>query len=175
MGSADSAVSYDITAMAIQSLAPYSSRTNVKTAVDNALTWMSTNHSRLIADSSEAISQTIVALTELGIDPTLGTRFIQNGKNLLDSLIDYKAGTGFAHEQGGNENDMATEQAAYALVSYERLVNDKKALYDMSDVAFIDPLDEKANLKAAIASAEGLVEADYTTESWQMLSATLMR
>jgi len=70
---------------------------------------------------------------------------------------------------------MATEQAAYALVAYDRFLNGKTALYDMSDVAPKTQLDAaKADRTAAIrAVTDGLRQADYTTESWNALQAAI--
>lgn len=46
----------------------------------------------------------------------------------------YVEGGGFAHEHGGELDDIATEQSYYSLVSYSRFLSGKTTLYDMSDV-----------------------------------------
>ena len=133
----------DMTAMAIQALAPYYSRANVKTAVNNALNRLSkaqnnetgayyNAYNELCAEST---AQVIVALTSLGINPTEDGRFITNsGLTLLDGLMHFYNGSGeFKHTVNGQANAMATEQSYYALVSYYRLLNQKSSLYDMSD------------------------------------------
>jgi hypothetical protein len=45
----------------------------------------------------------------------------------------------FEHGRGAGANAMATDQATYGLVAYDRLVNGKTALYDYSDVTFDKP------------------------------------
>ena len=45
----------------------------------------------------------------------------------------------FEHGRGAGANAMATDQATYGLVAYDRLVKGKTALYDYSDVTFDKP------------------------------------
>lgn len=156
----------DTTAMAIQALAPYYGRSAIKTAVDKALSLLSgyVNYAGQISPSgytpsAENTAQVIVALTELGIDPVEDIRFVRNGKTLLDGLASfYVEGTGgFSHEENGSYNQMTTEQAFYALVSWYRLRSGKTSLYDMSDVP--RDMDAVANVEALI-EAIGEVTAD---------------
>lgn len=132
----------DMTAMAIQALAPYyKTNETVKAAVDKALEALSALQS---SDggfdswgtvNSESCAQVIVALTALGIDPTADSRFVKNGHTVLDALAGfYVTGGGFRHTAGGERNDMATEQGYYALAAYYRFANTQTRLYDMSDV-----------------------------------------
>ena len=133
----------DMTAMAIQALAPYyKTNETVKAAVDKALEALSAlQRSDGGFDSwgtvnSESCAQVIVALTALGIDPTADSRFVKNGHTVLDALAGfYVTGGGFRHTAGGERNDMATEQGYYALAAYYRFANTQTRLYDMSDVA----------------------------------------
>lgn len=132
----------DMTAMAIQALAPYC-KTNetVKAAVDKALEALSAlqrtdgGFGSWDTVNSESCAQVIVALTALGIDPTADSRFVKNGHTVLDALAGfYVTGGGFRHTAGGERNDMATEQGYYALAAYYRFANTQTRLYDMSDV-----------------------------------------
>ena len=138
----------DITAMAIQSLAPYyKSNENVKAAVDRGLTQLS----KLQLDNgaynswgtvnSESTAQVIVALTALGIDPLEDERFIKvnnetgEESNLLSGIMQfYVEGGGFKHILNGKVDSMATDQGMYALVAYQRFLDGKSSLYDMKDV-----------------------------------------
>lgn len=132
----------DMTAMAIQALAPYyKTNETVKAAVDKALEALSAlQRSDGGFDSwgtvnSESCAQVIVALTALGIDPTADSRFVKNGQTVLDALAGfYVTGGGFRHTADGERNDMATEQGYYALAAYYRFANTQTRLYDMSDV-----------------------------------------
>lgn len=137
----------DITAMAIQSLAPYyNTNEKVKSAVDRGLTQLS----KLQLDNgaynswgtmnSESTSQVIVALTVLGINPLEDERFIKvdskTGKesNLLSGIMQfYSEGGGFKHVLDMNTDAMATDQGMYALVAYQRFLEGKSSLYDMQD------------------------------------------
>ena len=132
----------DMTAMAIQALAPYYNvNPEVKTAVDGALVWLSSaqNSDGSFSSSgyvnSESSSQVIVALTSLGIDPAKDKRFLKNGKSAVDSLMSfYTKGGGFKHiKENFKYNVLATYQGYYALVAYYRNINGKNTLYDMSD------------------------------------------
>ena len=132
----------DMTAMAIQSLAPYyKTNETVKAAVDKALEALSAlqrndgGFDSWGTVNSEACAQVIVALTALGIDPTADSRFVKNGLTVLDALASfYVTGGGFRHTAGGDLNGMATEQGYYALAAYYRFANTQTRLYDMSDV-----------------------------------------
>ena len=132
----------DMTAMAIQALAPYyKTNETVKAAVDKALdvlsglqqgdggfgSWGTVN--------SESCAQVIVALTALGLDPTCDSRFVKNGKTPLDALAGFFVdGGGFKHVADKGRDGMATEQGYYALAAYYRFANTQTRLYDMSDV-----------------------------------------
>lgn len=139
----------DITAMAIQALAPYyrNATFNVKDPVDKALDCLS----KLQLDTgdfrswgtrnSESVSQIIVSLCSIGVDPQNDPRFIKNGINLLDALFYYQQEDGgFAHsyelDEGnpsavpGESNSIATDQALLALVAVWRQAQGMSILYD---------------------------------------------
>ena len=130
----------DVTAMAIQALAPYyNSREDVKTAVDEALQILSDMQDNngdfpgQYGASCETISQVIVALSALGIDPHTDPRFVKNDASAVDGLLRYYVeGGGFRHILSGKLDGMATEQAYYALTAYYRLLEGKSPLYDMT-------------------------------------------
>ncbi len=136
----------DITAMALQALAPYTSRSEVKNTVDKALQCLSDLQGNDGAydswgtENSESVAQVIVALSALGIDAGKDPRFVKNGESVIDGLMTfYDAQGGFRHvntASGGYQpviNNMATEQGYYALTAYDRFVNKKNSLYDMTD------------------------------------------
>ena len=132
----------DMTAMAIQALAPYyKTNETVKAAVDKALEALSAlqcsdgGFGSWGTVNSESCAQVIVALTALGIDPATDSRFVKNGSTVLGALAGfYVDGGGFKHTADGERNGMATEQGYYALASYYRFLNGQTSLYDMSDV-----------------------------------------
>lgn len=130
----------DITGMALQALAKYQNRADVKKATDEALACMSKQqdaeggYSSWSTANVESCVQMVVALGELGI-PVEDSRFVKNGKSMADNLLSfYKKGEGFLHTHSGEgANGMATEQGFYALVSLNRAANGKQSLYRMSD------------------------------------------
>ena len=132
----------DMTAMALTSLAPYQEETDVSTAVDAALTYLSDAQQEdggFISwgePNSESCAQVIVALTALGIDPAADSRFVKNGASPLDGLCAFACeGGGFRHSDEQMESDgMATEQGFYALAAYDRFRQGKTRLFDMTDI-----------------------------------------
>ena len=143
----------DMTGMALQALAPYYVQpgespvfaVDVNPAVDAALDCLSQmqfedgsfgtfDGNGNVVPTSESISQVIVALTALGIDPQQDARFLKNGRSPIDALLDYAVeGGGFRHLLEYDRDGMATEQAYYALTAYDRLLSGKTRLYDMTD------------------------------------------
>ena len=129
----------DITAMALQALFRYQENPKVAAAIERALEFLSQKQS---ADggftawgdsSSESISQTIIALTALGIDPLKDPRFIKDG-NLISKLLSFReADGGFSHIEGEGTNDMATEQALVALAAYKRFLDGESWIYSMEE------------------------------------------
>lgn len=156
--SGDSAA--DMTAMAVQALAPYynspqvytytdaagkETKKSVRQAVDEALECLSGQQKEDGNFGSEAgsetTSQVIIALCSLGIDPEKDDRFIKDGKSLLDGLLVFaQEDGGFLHTQEhdgdhpaasyGGSDSMAGEQALCALASVLRLKGDLRNLYD---------------------------------------------
>ena len=144
LSSSAAASDVDVTAMAIQALAPYyESNTDVRRAVDTALNRLSQQQdekggfSSSNAANSQSCAQVVVALTSLGIDPATDSRFVKNGVSVLGALCAYYVtGGGFRNVATDTAaNGMATEQGYYALVSYVRYLNQQTTLYDMTDVS----------------------------------------
>ena len=171
----------DITAMTIQALAPYYLQGNheVKAAVDRALEVLSNlqepdgDYASWGTVNVESTAQVLVALCELGIDPLKDSRFIKNDNTLIDGIMKYYVeGGGFKHVIDKGVDAKATEQSAYALVAYDRLVNGKTSLYNMTDVTFdVD----KTSLLLQIKNAESKEEVEYTSKSWQVMEQALIK
>ena len=156
----------DMTAMAIQALAPYY-KTNeaVKAAVDKALTWLSTMQKSDgsfaemagAASSSESTAQVLVALCALGIDPTADARFAKNSFHVVDGLLTFYTGEAFKHQLADTTVDqMGTEQSYYALAAYMRLTGGRSFLYDMNDVCIKHVFGEWTVTKAATCTEAGV-------------------
>ena len=136
----------DQTAMVLQALAPYRTQANVSAAIDRALNVLSGmqkddgSFDAWGASSSESISQVLVALCALGIDPAKDSRFVRaNGAWLVSALMSFRVqtetGLAFGHTNR-TANYMATEQAGYALAAYERFLAGQPALYTMTDTTY---------------------------------------
>jgi len=136
----------DITAMAIQALAPYRDRDDVTAAINRALDVLEKKQgsdgcfSDYGTKSAESIAQVMIALMALDLDPTTDGRFVKNGNSLMDALmLFYDAGGGFKHvlkTTAGYDapvNGMATEQAYMALGAYKRFLAGENFVYDMTD------------------------------------------
>ena len=161
----------DMTAMAIQALAPYyKTNAKAKEAVDKALAYLSSiqnadgtfSAANGGSSSSESTAQVLVALCALGIDPVADSRFIKNGNTVLDGLCKfYVDGGGFRHDLNGERNAMATEQCYYALAAYFRMKAGKTALYDMSDVTLANtPTNPTKPITPATPSSGSTASAD---------------
>ncbi len=125
----------DVTAMALQALANYRSREDVAQAIEKALVILSQRqnsrggYTSYSADSSEAISQTIIALTALEI-PLDHPRFVKDGHTLLDALLRFRQGDGsFSHLLEGKADLLATQQALCALTALVRWEQGGSPLY----------------------------------------------
>lgn len=140
----------DVTAMALQALAPYyKGSTDVSEQVRGQVTEAVNRGIRVLSEiqnedgtysswgtkNAESTAQVLVALSGLGLDGDTDVRFIKNGHSVLDGLEQfYLTGKGaFEHVASDGGNQMATEQAFYALVSYDRYKNNKNTLYNMTD------------------------------------------
>ena len=143
----------DITGMTLQALYNYREQEAVATACAKAITCLSNMQQTSggflygTSETSESAAQVIVALTTWGINPDTDSRFVKNGKSVVDALLAYYVENEkmFEHQLGAGTNGMATDQASYALVAYERFVNGKTSLYDYSDVTFDAVVPENPN------------------------------
>lgn len=132
----------DMTAMALQALAPYyKEKETVTNAVEKALACLSQiqydngGFGTIGGNNAPSCAQVIVALTALGIDPHTDSRFMKNGRSVVDALSTFAlADGGFSNFVGEERNALATEQGMYAMVAYLRFKNGDTSLYDMSDV-----------------------------------------
>ena len=133
----------DLTGMAMQALAKYQDRPDVHDAIEAALVFLSGiqddegGYVSSFSGGSSAIESTVqvlVALCELGI-PIDDPRFVKYGNTLVDNILSYGNPDGsFTHSRSSNGNDqMATEQALYALVAAQRAMEGKSSLYRMPD------------------------------------------
>lgn len=119
----------DITAMALQALAPYREAHGAQ--IDAALAYLSEKQSdsggyvSYGAENAESTAQVILALCALGIDPETDARFIRDGHTLPNRLAQFRCEDGtFAHLLTDENGDyLASAQSLLALIAVQRLRN----------------------------------------------------
>lgn len=128
----------DVTAMAISALAPYKDQNAVKTSIDKAISYLKNAQGSdgFFAyngeKTSETVSQVIIALSSMGMDAA-SSEFTKNKKTLIDILKSYELSDHtFSHTAGGSSDLIATEQAVLALTAYNRYVQGKAGVYELS-------------------------------------------
>ncbi|MBQ8796951.1 MAG: hypothetical protein IJZ56_02015 [Oscillospiraceae bacterium] len=130
--------SIDMTAMAIQALAPYyDTNTEAKAAVDKALVWLQQEMDRNCDfGSSEATAQVLIALSAIGkdaLDEENG--FVKSvARNLITALDLYRCSDGgYKHLLTDNRsNGMGTLQTLMGYEAYRRYASGENALYDLT-------------------------------------------
>jgi len=171
----------DVTGMALTALYPYRNQPEVAAAVEEAFACLSAmQHDNGTfasggSECSESCAWVIVAATTWGIDPDTDSRFIKNGNSVVDALLTHYLpdSATFQHIVGAGSNAMATDQSCYALVAYDRFVNNEKALFDYSDVTFETGKVVPGKLTAALGlpaqitdDAGGTFNAVITLDQW---------
>ena len=129
----------DITAMALQVLAPY--REQYPEVIDAALSALSAAQAAnggfesWGAQSSESCAQVLLALCALNIDPVEDGRFQKNLHTVVEALLDFRLADGsFAHQLGGQADAMAGEQAMQALTAMALRQQGEGRFFDLTDV-----------------------------------------
>lgn len=155
----------DMTAMALQALAPYykdGGNETVNTAVEKALNWLSGKY-RSGYDSSESCAQVVIALSALNLDANTDARFTKTMErktlSVLGNLLQYRVAEngGFKHQfEDKAVNEMATEQALCAMAAYARFTEKANALYDMTDAACAHRFGEWKVTVAATCTKDGV-------------------
>lgn len=155
----------DMTAMALQALAPYYNEggdTTVNAAVDKALQWLSAKYKDTGYTSAESCAQVVVALSALQLNANSDSSFVKTvdgaPTSVLGDLLRYYLGEGqgFKHTASGKTADQkATEQALYAMAAYERYCRRTKALYDMTDAVCAHSFGDWQVVSPATCTADG--------------------
>lgn len=155
----------DMTAMALQALAPYYNEggdTTVNAAVDKALQWLSAKYKNTGYTSAESCAQVVVALSALQLNANSDSSFVKTvdgaPTSVLGDLLRYYLGEGqgFKHAASGMTADQkATEQALYAMAAYERYCRRTKALYDMTDAVCAHSFGDWQVVSPATCTADG--------------------
>lgn len=155
----------DMTAMALQALAPYYNEggdTTVNTAVGKALQWLSAKYKGTGYTSAESCAQVVVALSALQLNANSDSSFVKTvdgaPTSVLGDLLRYYLGEGqgFKHAASLKTADQkATEQALYAMAAYERYCRRTNALYDMTDAVCAHSFGDWQVVSPATCTADG--------------------
>lgn len=137
-------VGVDITAMTLQTLAPYNNDQypQVQAAIEKALSYlrseMTTDCGYFVEGDDNACSaaQVLTALSVLGIDPLdPANGFTKGPNNLVVKMDQFRLDYGFTTFMNKRQPDtMAAAQIGYALEAYRRFAQGANSLFDMTDV-----------------------------------------
>ena len=132
-GSKDSASSVDVTGMVLSALAPYQERSDVKPAIQKAVTYLyneQLQNGGFSADGQENSNSTAQAIIGLSLVKDVDQNRLHKA---MQNLLSYQLSNGefkwLPSDQNGN--GMATEQALLALLQFKEM---GKSIYDWSNV-----------------------------------------
>jgi hypothetical protein len=157
----------DVTAMALQALAPYRARADVSLVIREALTLLSERQqenggfSSYGVENAESAAQVTIALCALGIDPLTDEKFIKNGSSPVDALLRFQTKDGgFSHILGENANANATMQAFFAMTvldSFQKGGNSPYILENTDSLTYLEapqkaevPTEEKISYRLPV-------------------------
>lgn len=153
----------DITAMALQALAPY--QLAHPEVIQGALAYLSgtmNDNCRYTAygeESAESSAQVILALCALGIDPDTDSRFCRGSDTLLTGLDAFRQKDGtYGHTKEDTQgNYLATAQTLLALKAVQKLRSGEGWIFDFTDYEGPQQKTQQATAYAAIAIAAILI------------------
>ena len=169
----------DLTAMALQALAPYQSDARVAAATQKAVELLSVMQQKnggfasWDSNNSNSAAQVVIALSALNIDAFKDERFQKEGVSVLEAMCEFYTGKGsFGYADAQTADQMSTEQCYMALAAYFRMLDGKKALYNMKDVelsghvhAFLQQHDENGHWTACSCGEKTEVKP-HTYGAW---------
>lgn len=127
----------DTTAYAVAALAAlYNTNDVAKEVIDKAIAGLSAAQDASTGSFGNANSDAmvIVGLAAMGIDPDTDSRFVKNGKSVVDGLLSYANSSHNGFLYNGSDNALATEQGFRALVAAYQVMQTGNAynVYDFS-------------------------------------------
>ncbi len=133
-------VSADMTAMALQALAPYKNEENVAPVIEKALGFLKRElKEECDYGDSCATAQVLLALAALKIDVTDEAQGFGNAdKNIVTRLNDYKTENGFCWQIGNKySKGVATYQVMQALDGYRKAMKDNVSYWDFATTGYL--------------------------------------
>ncbi len=157
----------DSTAMTVQALAPYYTENEaVGRAVDKALAYLQAQIGATGAleawgaPSGESTAQFILALCELGIDPTDNV-YTNNGKTLLDGVKSFITENGGARNYQGMEDPLTTYQVLLALNAANRYAEKRESVF-----TYVEKTEDPTNPVPNVSSdSENATTADNVSQN----------
>jgi len=133
----------DMTAMAIQALAPYyATHQEVKVAVNRGITKLSSIQAASGGfrswgtENLESAAQVLIALSAIDVSLVSDARFLKNNNSIVDNICNMQTSEGaFSHVIGGGIDGIATDQGALALIAYQRARAGQSSLFDMTETS----------------------------------------
>lgn len=159
----------DITAMALQALAPYSGE--YPETVEAGLGYLAgemdedCRYSYYGAESVESSAQVILALCALGIDPEEDARFAAGEKNVLTALEAFRQSDGtYGHTLEDTQGDyLATAQTLLALEAVDRLRSGEGWIFVFSEASAPEKTNQNTTYYVigviAVAAVAGILVA----------------
>ena len=174
----------DVTAMTVQALGVHYNNPSVKSAVDDALDFLSSRqlenggYSSYGVANPESSAQVIIMLSSLKIDICTDERFIKNGNTVFDGMSKFCLDDGsFCHKAGGASDATATAQVLSASIAYENYKNGKAAFYIFNENKNIfekttDVITENSTLTESTSTIETAVlnESDLEIKSTTIIT-----
>lgn len=166
----------DITAMALQALAPYAPE--YSGVIDRALAALSAAQSddggfaSWGTENAESCAQVVMALCALGIDPAADERFVKPGGSAVSALLRFRMEDGsFAHV-GNTSDPMASEQALQALESLRRFYAGEARFFDMTDAGSVPQTDGQGGVSEE--KPAGALSAAYYIVPCAVIAAVVL-
>ncbi len=132
----------DTTANAVAGLSFYSDDDAVRSAIENAISYLSSQQnedgtfSSYGSSNSNSTAMVVIALSAAGVDMINDARFIKNENTVLDGLLSFALPdkSGFGYTDNASLNGSATEQSFRALISAIQCINSNSSynIYDFS-------------------------------------------
>lgn len=169
----------DVTAMALQAIAPHKDR--AKGEITKALGFISSSQTEnggfksYGEENAESSAQVIIALSSLQIDAKTDERFIKNGKTAFDSLRSFKTADGYSHLQGGKTNAGTTSQVFCAHASYEKYLTSSVPFYIFEEKKAETPIEtNKPSVTDSIESNspntdDSIADNDSVPPLWRII------
>lgn len=132
----------DMTAMALQALAPYTGKDeDVSLAIERAVDFLRNNQTANAgfvsygSEDCESCAQVLTALCAMNTD--IRSDFVKNGTTVYDSLTRFynDSDKGFSHLAGGESNYLSSYQAYIAAAALYRYGNGLTSIFDMTDTS----------------------------------------